>query len=52
MLLGFLVFWHGIILGAVVPRYLCDLGSGEEGLIQLPNHPFPMEVIFSVTKGE
>lgn len=52
MLFGFLVLWHGVILGAVITRYLCDLGSEEKGLIQLPNHPFPIEVILSVTKAE
>ena len=52
MLFGFRVFWHGVILGAVITRYLCDLGRGEKSLIQLLNHAFPIEVILSVTKAE
>lgn len=39
-LLGFLVFWHGAILGAIITRYFCDLGREGQGLIQLPTHLF------------
>lgn len=39
-LTGVPVFWLGVILGAVITRYLCDVGRGEKRLVQLPHNLF------------